>query len=106
MIETTCKYMLRCGWCDKRNIQCPQNDSVVFNTNSEISNAPPAVFYPPSETETDKTFPGHTGIESCKWEWVCFSTLGNHYRCSICGATKIEPIGNSTISNSTIKGVY
>jgi len=88
MITTECKYKLPCGWCEKRNIECERIST--------------AVFYPPSEMETGKTFPGHTGLEPCIWEWVSFSTLGNHYRCSICGATKIEPISNSTISNSTI----
>lgn len=68
MIETTCKYMLRCGWCDKRNIQCPQNDSVVFNTNSEISNAP----------------------HECQWDCVGVNTLGAHFRCRICGKTEFR----------------
>ena len=82
-----CKYKLPCGWCEKRNIKCEYIPAITFDSPPEI---------------TGKTFPGHLGSESCLWEWVSSSTLGNHYRCRICGATKIEPIGNSTISNSTI----
>lgn len=72
-----CKYAMPCGWCEKRNIKCEA--------------IPAAVFYPP---EKMSNYPGHTGIESCDWEWVSSSTLGNHYRCKICGATKVESIAS------------
>lgn len=85
-IINECKYKLPCGWCEKRNIECECIPEAV----------------PLSEMETCKKFPGHRGLESCIWEWVSLSTLGNHYRCCICGATKIEPISDSTISSSTI----
>lgn len=74
MIEVVkkCKYLLPCGRCDKFNKDCDQN--IKFETD-------------PITIEQDQT---NQINHEHKWVWTSVSTLGTHYRCAICGLTKVE----------------
>ena len=66
---TKCKYLLPCGWCDRKNELCQMNNSITIDT---------------SITNVSTNNPNH------EHNWVCtgISTTGSHYMCSICGITK------------------
>ena len=66
---TKCKYLLPCGWCDRKNELCQMNNPITIDT---------------SITNVSTNNPNH------EHNWVCtgISTTGSHYMCSICGMTK------------------
>ena len=66
-----CKYLLPCGHCDKFDRTCSQYDKIQI------------------EIETESTQTNQINHEH-KWVWTGASTLGMHYRCAICGLTKVE----------------